>query len=202
MIEFITIGTILGLSAGLSPGPLFTLVISETLRYGVKAGIRVSLAPVITDLPIILLCFFLLIKLSHIKPILGSISISGGFLLFYLGYENIRFLKAEENSSSPPSKSLKKGIFVNAMSPHPYLFWLSVGSPIMIRAMKHNGSSMAIFLISFYLMLIGSKICLAVATEKSRTFMSSRIFIYVIRFLGGLLLGFGIILIKNGLDMF
>ena len=202
MIEYISIGAILGLSAGLSPGPLFTLVISETLRHGAKAGIKVSLAPLITDLPIILICFFVLRKLSHIKIILGSISISGGLFLFYLAYENLRFLKSGVHFDNSQARSLRKGIFTNTMSPHPYLFWLSVGSPVMIRAMHHNGRSTAAFLISFYFILIGSKICLAVATEKSRSFMSGKIFIFILRMLGFLLMGFGIILIKNGLQMF
>lgn len=61
MIDFLTIGAALGLSAGLAPGPLLTLVISETLQHGVKSGVKVALAPVITDLPITLLTFFTLL---------------------------------------------------------------------------------------------------------------------------------------------
>ena len=55
MMFFITAGAALGLSAGFSPGPLLTLVLTETLHHGVKAGIRVALAPMITDAPIIVL---------------------------------------------------------------------------------------------------------------------------------------------------
>ena len=54
-MEFLFIGLLLGLSSGISPGPLLTLVIAETLRYGLGAGIRVAITPFITDLPIILL---------------------------------------------------------------------------------------------------------------------------------------------------
>jgi hypothetical protein len=53
MTHFLGIGIIFGLSAGLAPGPLLMLVISDTLRHGIKAGVKVALAPVITDLPII-----------------------------------------------------------------------------------------------------------------------------------------------------
>ncbi|NCD26558.1 MAG: hypothetical protein EOL86_13335, partial [Deltaproteobacteria bacterium] len=48
-------GLVLGLSAGLSPGPLLTLMLSETLRHGVRAGLLVAVAPLISDLPIIIL---------------------------------------------------------------------------------------------------------------------------------------------------
>jgi threonine/homoserine/homoserine lactone efflux protein len=55
MIEFLSAGTLLGLAAGFAPGPLLVLVISETLRHNIKAGIKVSIAPLITDVPIILI---------------------------------------------------------------------------------------------------------------------------------------------------
>ena len=48
MLHFLTLGTVLGLSAGLAPGPLLTLVISETLQHDIRAGIKVAVAPFIT----------------------------------------------------------------------------------------------------------------------------------------------------------
>lgn len=54
MIGFLLSGILLGLSGGLAPGPLLTLVASETLRHGARAGVRVALAPLLTDLPIVL----------------------------------------------------------------------------------------------------------------------------------------------------
>jgi len=47
-------GLMLGLTAGVAPGPLLTLVVSQTLRYGVREGIKIAIAPIFTDLPIIL----------------------------------------------------------------------------------------------------------------------------------------------------
>ena len=64
MTAFFLIGTLLGLSAGLSPGPLLTLLVTETLRHNSKAGINVAISPIITDLPIILLTVFILGQLS------------------------------------------------------------------------------------------------------------------------------------------
>jgi threonine/homoserine/homoserine lactone efflux protein len=40
-----TTAVVFGLSAGLSPGPLLTLVIAETLKRGIAAGIRIAVAP-------------------------------------------------------------------------------------------------------------------------------------------------------------
>ena len=65
MLQFIATGTILGASAGVAPGPLLTLVVAETLKHNIKEGIKVSLAPIITDMPIIILSLFLLEKIIY-----------------------------------------------------------------------------------------------------------------------------------------
>ena len=78
MIHFMTIGAFLGLSAGFAPGPLLALVITETLQHDIKSGLKVALAPMITDLPIIIVTLFFLSKLSNFHEILGIISLIGG----------------------------------------------------------------------------------------------------------------------------
>ena len=42
MIEFLTIGLLLGLSVDIAPGTLLTLVISESLQHGVKAVVAMA----------------------------------------------------------------------------------------------------------------------------------------------------------------
>ncbi len=59
-MELVLIGLGLGLAAGVSPGPLLTLVVSSTLARGFGAGLRVALAPVLTDAPIIVLAILVL----------------------------------------------------------------------------------------------------------------------------------------------
>jgi threonine/homoserine/homoserine lactone efflux protein len=60
-LDVIARGTVLGLAAGFAPGPLTLLVIRETLHHGFGAGVRVSLAPVLTDLPLIALSALLIV---------------------------------------------------------------------------------------------------------------------------------------------
>ena len=52
LMGFLASATLLGLSAGLSPGPLLTLVISETLRSSARGGIKVALITTATGLAI------------------------------------------------------------------------------------------------------------------------------------------------------
>lgn len=201
MIYFLTIGTVLGLSAGFSPGPLLALVISETLRHGMQAGVRVALAPIITDLPIILLTLLILSKLSHFHNVLGAISLAGGLFILSMGWQSIRTRRIDMNIGDAAPKSLSKGVVANALNPHPYLFWFSVGAPAMAKAVSLHINALLAFLVSFYAFLVGSKILLAVLVGRSRSFLTGRAYISTMRILGLILIVFALALFHEGLTL-
>lgn len=198
-LTFLISGVILGLSGGLTPGPLLTLVISETLKHGIKEGIKISLAPLLTDLPIVFVAVYALSRLTDIGPLLGIIAICGAAFLIYLGYESLSFKGADLAVDQVRPQSLKKGVIANFLNPSPYLFWFSIGAPIILKASRISLSSAILFVFGFYLLLIGSKIVVAVLTGKSRQFLKSGRYVYTIRFLGILLLLFALLFLWDGL---
>ncbi|GBC60209.1 hypothetical protein DENIS_1160 [Desulfonema ishimotonii] len=198
-VSFLFSGVIFGLSAGISPGPLLTLVVSETLRYNVAEGIKVSVSPLITDLPIIIFTLFALIHVSDTLPFLGMISIAGAAFIAFMGYESICFKGAELHIGDSPPHSIRKGAVANLLNPSPYLFWFSIGGPILGSALKLSLISVAFFITAFYVCLIGSKIGIAMAVARSRSFLNNKHYIYTIKFLGVILFVFAYIFLKNGL---
>lgn len=201
MIHYLTIGCILGLSAGMSPGPLFALVISETIAHDIRAGIKVALVPLVSDTPIILLTIFILSRLSGFHGILGVISMIGGLVVLVMGIQGITVKGREVDIQKAKPKSLEKGILLNILSPHPYLFWLSVGSPTMIRAKDEHIFVAAAFVVSFYFLLIGSKIVLAIMVGKYKRFLKGRIYTYTMKFLGLSLCILAVFLFRDGLSL-
>ena len=201
MMEFITVGIILGLSAGFAPGPLLTLVISETLRHDIRSGVKVAVAPVFTDLPIILLTLLILSQLSEFRPILGIISMIGGTVILYLGYESMHPKAPSLDTSGAQTRSLLKGIVANTLNPHPYLFWLGAGGPIITKAMNLGTASLVAFIGSFYLFLVGSKILLAVLVGRSKSFLSGTLYLYIMRVLGLALCVLALLLFRDGLKL-
>ena len=180
-------GIALGLYAGVSPGPLLVLTISETLRHDVAAGMKVALAPVVTDLPIILLTVFVLSRFSRFHGVLGGISLAGGCFLLYLAYGCLRTRGIEMDVDGGRTGSLTRGILANVMSPHPYLFWLSVGAPTIIRASREGLWPPLAFLGGFYVLLVGSKMTLAALTGRFKSFLSGRAYRFIMRLLGVML---------------
>jgi threonine/homoserine/homoserine lactone efflux protein len=201
MFQFLGIGILLGLSAGIAPGPLLMLVISETLRHGTRAGITVALAPIITDLPIIAASLLVLANLAGYGPVLGVVSLFGSLFLCYTGYQTLRVTPVDLALPGSENRSLAKGILTNLLSPHPYLFWITVGTPLVYRTLEQGPLSLAAFLGGFYLCLVGSKVMLAVGVGRSRALLRGRPYLYSMRLLGLLLLLFALLLLKDGLKL-
>lgn len=201
MWQFVSVGLVLGLSAGFSPGPLLMLVISQTLRHGTRSGVRVALSPIITDLPIILITLLLLVNVSGYHAILGVISLAGGVFVLFTGYQSIGTRPVALDLPREEPKSLRKGVLTNFLSPHPYLFWITVGAPLLTKSLSIGLPAFLAFIGSFYLSLVGAKILLAVAVGRSKLFMSGRLYLYTMRFLGVLLTLFAVMLFREGLKL-
>lgn len=201
MIELLIAGMTLGFYAGFSPGPLLILVISQTLKHSYKEGIKVAFAPIITDIPIILLTVLFLSLISRYTSILGLISIIGGLYLSYMAYESFKTRGLTEDIEFQEPKSLQKGATVNFLNPSPYLFWITIGGPILINACSESVLSPILFLIGFYMFLVGSKIALAYASSRSREFLTGKIYIYIMHVLGVVLVIFALYFVYHGIQL-
>lgn len=199
ILKFFIIGAFLGLTAGISPGPLLTLVISETLKHNRRAGSRIAVSPLFTDIPIVLVSLFVFTRLAQFDTILGVVSCLGGIFIAYLGYETIMIKELRIGEPAIQSQSLKKGIIANFLSPHPYLFWVTVGAPMALKAFELNLIALILYFLSFYFFLIGSKIGVAYLVSKSKVFFSNMLYMWIMRFLAVALFIFSAFFFFDGL---
>jgi threonine/homoserine/homoserine lactone efflux protein len=162
----------------------------------------VAAAPILTDAPIILISFFILKELSTIEPVLGLIASVGGLYVLYLSYETIITGPVRAETSLIQPRSLRKGVLVNALNPHPYLFWATVGVPFILKAHQNNSIAPWLFIFSFYCFLTGSKVFIALIVGRFRTFLEGKIYLYLMRVLGAVLLGFAVFLLREALVYF
>ena len=176
-------GAVFGLTAGLSPGPLLTLVISETVKHKKAEGIKVAIAPLLTDIPIVFITLFTLSRFTNFDMVLGVVAIVGGLYLAYLGFQSLKTRDMEIDIKIIKPRSLKKGMIVNVLSPHAYLFWITIGAPFTFHAYENSLGSAAVFIIVFYVLLVGSKMGIALLIDKSRYFLENKFILGLCEFL-------------------
>ncbi len=189
------------MSAGFAPGPLLTLVVAQTLKHDTREGVRVAVAPLITDLPIIVAALLILSRLTHFRYLLGGISFFGGMYVLYLAYESLQTEPVVLDIPCGAPHSFRKGALINALNPHPYLFWTTVGAPLMLQAWPDNRFSPLVFMASFYIFLVGSKLFLVFLVGRSRTFLMSRGYLWIMRLLG-VFLGLSAVVLMRGALVF
>ena len=185
-------GGALGLGAGLSPGPLLALVMAESLRGGRREGVKVALSPLLTDPPIIAGTLWSYRHFELLRPLLGWLGIAGALLVAHLGYELLRLPSCPH---PPPPDGLRRGVAVNLLNPHPYLFWLTVGGPLLAG----RGTLEALcFLLGFYAALVGSKVAVALTGEA---LLRERVRSPVLRSLGVAMLVLAALLARRSASM-
>ena len=197
--ELFSMGLVLGLAAGFGPGPLATMVISEALRHGTLAGAKVALGPLITDAPIIIVALFVLSRVPNQDVILGVLSLIGAVVLFYFGVKAMRAGPLEISEVETKPRSLQKGMIVNALNPHPYIFWFTIGGPTIVRA--SSVAMAAAFVVPLFVCLVGGKALIAVAVGRSRGFLSGRAYVVIEKALGIALCVYAVLLVRDGINL-
>lgn len=177
-MTYLLSGLTLGFAAGVSPGPLMTLVITRTLERGLGAGLRVAVAPLLTDLPIIALSLLVFAALPPVLEI--ALTLGGACFVLYLAWEIARqarhahLVDLAQVKGQRISADIWQGMVVNFLSPHPWLFWISVAAPLLTRAWQSTPWPGIGFLTGFYAALVGSKMLVAVAIAGGRRFLNDR----------------------------
>lgn len=202
MLTVLSAALVYGLTGGLAPGPLMTLVLTQTLRHGAREGMKTALAPLITDGPIIALLLFFLDDLARVRPLIGAIAVAGTVYLLWLAWESWRApVPAVEATAAAAPRSLLRGALVNFLNPNPYLFWLTAGTPMLLRAWRVSALAAGAFVVIFFVALVGSKFVLAAVVARSREHVIGRWYRPTMRGLAVLLVVFAAVMLRDALAL-
>lgn len=206
----LTSGLALGLGAGASPGPLLGLVVTTTLTRGPGAGCQVAMSPLLSDLPVVVLSLTLVDALP--VAAVAVLSLVGAVVVAGLGLHALRAAPsavppaggdpapgapggdAAAGGGAPSGRAWVRGALVNLANPHPWLFWVTVGAPLVAQAWQVSAAAALAWLVGFYVMLVGSKVVLALAVGSGRHRLGPRAY-------RGLLAGSGVLMLGVALGL-
>jgi threonine/homoserine/homoserine lactone efflux protein len=194
-LGFLLLGAGIGFVAGVTPGPILTLVVAETFRGGWTRGAAVAAGPFLADGPIIVLAVFVLAQLPPLM-VRGLSLVGGGFLLYLAvsTYLNSRRATLARGDRALARGVLLKGWLARVLTPNAYLFWFLVGAPLVVQAAEADMLAVPAFLIGYYATIVGSNVVLALALHRWVTLFSERVY-------RGLLLFASIVLAVYGVGM-
>ena len=150
----------------------------------------------ITDAPIIL-CLFVLTRLA-ILTCFGRNRPGGGLFLCHLAFE-FRASGIDPEAWVRP-RTPAQGILVNFLNPNPYLFWFTVGAPILVQGWSGSPFKALAFLGGFYGALSAPRrVALSLGVGAV---LDGKPYLCLMRFLGLLQLVFALLLFWNALGYF
>ncbi len=162
MLAYLLQGFVLGATAAAQPGPFQAFLLSLIAREGWRRALPASLAPLISDGPILLVVLLVLTRLP--AEVLAGLQAAGGLFLLYLAWNAWQSLRqtthrsntlGESTTEGPLTANVAKAVVMNLLSPSPYIFWATVAGPILIEAWRLSPLYGLSFLLAFYLALIG-----------------------------------------------
>jgi threonine/homoserine/homoserine lactone efflux protein len=199
VIKLILFGMTCGLTAGFAPGPVTALVVSQTLKYNFSEGLKIAIAPMLTDLPIVAVALLILSRLSQLNLFLGVISLVGALVVLYMGISNLKIKTIELKQAEGNPKSIVQGMATNFFQPHPHVFWFGVGAPAILSAWPKTHIGAVGFLSAFLICIVGAKLMVAGLVKASKGALPEHSYLWILRGLGALMVVFAVILAHDGL---
>lgn len=192
----ILFGITIGWAAGISPGPLNLLIVQSALRSGAVAGALVAVSPLVTDAPIVAVS--ILVASNIPDSALTALSVGGGLYLVWLGVSEWRTSGADA-VEIPAGSHLRRGVVANLLSPHPYLFWLTVGGPTIVTTWGRSPTAAIGFLVAFFAVLVGVKVVIAVLVARAGRRLTDRGRLLAARIGGAALVAVGVAVVAGRL---
>ena len=163
-------GAALGLSATATPGPLQAFLISRAVQHGWKRTLPATLAPLLSDGPIIALVLLVLTQLP--AEFIRFLRIAGGGYVIFLAwrtYLSFRSYQAEQSVLEAGQRTLLQAMGINLLNPNPYLFWSLAAGPAVLQGWAIHPMLALGFVAGFYGIFILSSMLLVILFSTARS---------------------------------
>src|SRR5450759_2955386 len=155
MLPYLIFGLSYSFACVVQPGPFQAYLFSQSITNGWRKTIPLVFAPLISDLPIIILVLFIL---TIVPPaVLGILQCFGGIFLLYLAfkaYKSLRSLNTNYKTDTPGYGNFFKAVLVNLFNPNPYLGWSLVMGPMLIKGWSESPKNGIALITGFYSSMI------------------------------------------------
>lgn len=155
MINYLIFGISYAFACVVQPGPFQAFLFSQSITNGWRKTVPLVFAPLMSDLPVIVLVLLVLTHIPH--EALVILQCIGGIFLLYLAYNAYKTWSAFDKHDLPAvsnQKNLFKAVLVNLLNPNPYLGWSLVMGPMLIKGWSDSPANGIILLIGFYSAMI------------------------------------------------
>jgi threonine/homoserine/homoserine lactone efflux protein len=136
------LGTVVvtSLSGVMMPGPMFTVTVAKSLKSP-WTGVLVSLGHAVIEVPLIVLVYFGLAEFFQNEILKLVLSVVGGAMIVWMGYDLFRARKKMVTGGKDTRyNAFTAGILMSGLNPFFLLWWVTVGSLLILNFRAAVGS--------------------------------------------------------------
>jgi threonine/homoserine/homoserine lactone efflux protein len=188
------LGTVVvtSLSGVMMPGPMFTVTVAKSLKSP-WTGVLVSLGHAVIEVPLIVLVYFGLAEFFQNEILKLVLSVVGGAMIVWMGYDLFRARKKMVTGGKDTRyNAFTAGILMSGLNPFFLLWWVTVGSLLILNFRAAVGSwGLPFFIIVHWLCDLVWLSIVSVVIYRTHTFWGEKVQEWVFIVLSLALLYFG-----------
>lgn len=194
IIDMLVLGFLIGLTGALAPGPTLVAAINASVKGGWTAGPKITFGHMVVETLIILLVVAgLSVALTGYSVLIAA---TGGIALMVFGVLTLRGAKDAKIGVSEEERNDRApviaGLVTSVSNPYFWIWWLTVGSALLIGAMQGGILVMLAFIAGHWGADLGWYTLVSASIHKGRFFLSVRAYRLVLAACGIFLIGFGL----------
>ena len=188
---FLASVAVISLSGVLLPGPLFAVTIEKAAKSK-TAGALIAIGHGIVEFPLMFLIFFVLSEFTIPDFVQVAVGLLGGLLMMYMGVRTFRNRnKTDEKYAGSRQDSLVAGIRTTAANPGFLLWWLTIGTALILNAKLFGLPGFSVFAGVHWLCDFVWYTVVAFVIFKSHRFWTGRVHQGISFFCIAVFVGFG-----------
>ena len=188
------LGTVIvtSLSGVMAPGPMFAVTLAKSLKSP-WAGVLVSLGHAVIEVPLILLVYYGLAQFFENEVVSLVLGVLGGAMIIWMGISLFRARKVMAREGKDTSyNAFVAGILMSGLNPFFLVWWVTVGSLLLMNFLDAVGSwGLPFFIIVHWLCDLVWLSLVSVVIYRTRHFWGPRVQEWVFIILALALLYFG-----------
>jgi threonine/homoserine/homoserine lactone efflux protein len=196
------LGTVVvtSLSGVMMPGPMSTVTLAKSLKSP-WAGVLVSLGHAVIEVPLILLVYFGLVNFFQNEIVKLVLSVLGGGMIVWMGIDLFRARRKLAREGRDTSyNAFVAGILMSGLNPFFLVWWVTVGSLLLMNFLDAVGSwGLPFFIIVHWLCDLVWLSIVSVTIYKTHSFWGEKWQEWVFIILSLVLLYFGVQFIVKGI---
>lgn len=207
MVNVLWQGTVLGFTVALVLGPAFFALLQTSIHRGFHKGLHLAIGIVLSDAMLVALSMLGILQVVNEPKNQVLVGVIGGSILLMFGFYNTfrkyDFSHSEDNVADDITLKIKtpssflyifKGFILNSMNPFLWIFWMaSMG----LVSSNYGGSKekLMIFFAATLVAIFATDILKCFIANKIKKYLKPIIMLWLNRFMGLLLIIFGVVMI-------